>query len=320
MRAPLAVIFRADPTYTSPRAQQASLAIEQELTPGFTFAVSYTWALTQHITRARDTNLLNRPIGSRGIREWGANAPDCAGAGIVNCFRNPTLFQEIIYESAASANYHGIVAEFNKQFGRNIVISGNYTYSEASDQVTDYNSDFRANDQVDQKSEYALSAFDQRHKFVIYGVLQSSSSNAFLRDWTLTPIFRANSGRPFNLLAGADINGDRSTNGDRPLFLVNGVPSGSVSRNVGTGPSFSTFDMRATRKIRFTESVSLDLTAEAFNLLNRLNFASVNNTVGTTFDRNEGIKGRSDVGPSAPLGFTSAFDPRRIQLGVKLKF
>lgn len=320
-RNPLAVIFRADPTYRGPRAQQGSLAVEHEIAPGFTFGVSYTWALTQFITRARDINLLDRPLSSRGIREWGgAFAPDCAGAGIVTCFRNPTLFQEIIYESAASANYHGVVLEFNKQFGRNISISGNYTYSEANDQVTDYNSDFRANDQTDQKSEYSLSAFDQRHKFVIYGVIQSSSQNAFLKDWMLTPIFRANSGRPFNLLAGADVNGDRSTNGDRPLYLVGGVPSGSIARNVGIGPSFSTFDMRATRKIRFSENVSLDLTAEAFNLLNRLNFASVNNTVGATFGELENIRGRREVGPSSPLGFTSAFDPRRIQLGLKLRF
>lgn len=319
-RNPLTVLFRADPTYRGPRAQQASLAVEQELAPGFTFGVSYTYALTQYITRARDINLLDRPIGSRGIREYGAFAPDCAGAGVVNCFRNPTLFQEIIYESAAAAYYHGIVAEFTKQFGRNIAISGNYTFSEANDQVVDYNSDFRSNDQLDGDAEYSLSSFDQRHKFVIYGVLQSPSRNAFLRDWMITPIFRANSGRPFNLLAGADVNGDRSTNGDRPLFTVGGVASGSLGRNAGIGPGFATFDMRLTRKIRFSENVSLDLTAEAFNLLNRLNFASVNNTVGTTFDRNENIKGRSDVGPSTPLGFTSAFDPRRIQLGLKLRF
>ncbi len=319
-RNPLTVIFRADPTYRGPRAQQGSIGVEQELGPGFTFGVSYTWVLTQFITRARDINLRDRPIGPRGIREFSTFAPDCAGAGIVNCFRNPTLFQEIIYESAASANYNGLVVEFSKQFGRNIAFSGNYTFSEANDQVTDYNSDFRANDQLDQRAEYSLSAFDQRHKFVIYGVLQSSSNNVFLSDWVLTPIFRANSGRPFNLLAGADINGDRSTNGDRPLFIAGGVPSGSVSRNIGLGPSFSTFDLRLTRKIRFGESVSLDLTAEAFNLLNRLNFASVNNTVGSTIDRTEGIRGRSDVSPSVPLGFTSAFDPRRIQLGVKLRF
>ena len=318
-RNPLTVLFRADPTYRNPNAQQASVALEHEFAPGFSMSMSYVWALTQHITRARDINLLDRPISARGIREWSA-ASGCAGAAIFTCFRNPSLFQEIIYESAASANYHGFMVELNKQFGRGLAIAGNYTYSKAYDQVTDYNSDFRAFDQIDTLPEYSLSAFDQRHKFVVYAVIQSTSKNAFLKDFTLTPIFRANSGRPFNLLAGSDVNGDRSTNGDRPLLLVGGVQTGPIGRNIGKGPSFATVDMRLTRKVAFTERVSLDLTVEAFNLLNRLNFASVNNTVGPTFDRTTDVKGLTTVGPSSPLGFTSAFDPRRIQLGAKLRF
>ena len=319
-RNPLTVLFRADPNYRNPRAQQGSLGVEQEIAPGFSFAVNYVWALTQFITRARDINLLNRPISSRGIREYSA-AAGCTGAAILTCFRDPTLFQEIIYEAAASANYHGLLVEFNKQLGRSISIAGNYTYSEANDQVTDYNSDFRAFDQLDDGPEYSLSSFDQRHKFVIYGVLQSPYKNALLRDVTLTPIFRANSGRPFNLLAGADVNGDRSTNGDRPLYTVDGVAQGGIPRNTGIGPSFATFDMRLTKKFTLgREFRSLELTFEAFNLFNRLNYAAVNNTVGASFGSLERVKGRNDVGPSSPLGFTSAFEPRRIQVGGRFRF
>ncbi|MEO7673948.1 MAG: TonB-dependent receptor, partial [Pyrinomonadaceae bacterium] len=319
-RNPLTVIFRADPTYRSPRAQQGSIGIEHEFARGFSVSAGYVWALTQFVTRARDINLRDRPIGPRGIREYGAFAPDCAGAGVVNCFVNPTLFQEIIYESAASANYNGLIVEFQKQFGGNFAIAGNYTLSEAFDQVTDYNSDFRSFDQRDDNPEYSLSAFDQRHKFVIYSIITSSSRNPFLSGFSVTPIFRANSGRPFNLLAGIDVNGDRSTNGDRPLLRLNGVDQGAIGRNVGKGPSFATFDMRLTKRIGFSESMSLDLTVEAFNLFNRLNFASVNNTVGGFFPTTVNVRGRTDVGPSAPLGFTSAFDPRRIQLGAKFRF
>lgn len=320
-RNPLTVLFRADPDYKSPMAQQASLAIEHEFAPGFSVSISYIWALTHFITRARDTNLQPRPIGPRGIREWGgAFAPDCAGAGVVNCFRNPLLFQEIIYESSSSANYNGMIIEFQKRFGRHYSVAGNYTFSKAFDQVTDYNSDFRAFDQTNNRGEYSLSAFDQRHKFVIYAVLQSPWRNVFLRDFTLTPIFRANSGRPFNLLAGVDVNADRSSNGDRPLLVTNGVTYGAAPRNLGTGPSFQTFDVRLTRAIKFSETMALELTAEAFNLFNRLNYASVNNTVGATFAPNGPVRGIEGLGPSNPLGFTSAFDARRIQLGAKLRF
>ncbi len=320
-RNPLAVIFREDPNYRNPTAQQGSVAIEHEFARGFSASVSYIWALTQFITRARDTNLLPRPLSSRGIREWGgAFAPDCAGALIVNCFRTPTLFQEIIYEASSSANYNGMIVEFQKRFGDHYAVAGNYTFSKAFDQVTDYNSDFRAFDQTDNRAEYSLSAFDQRHKFVIYAVLQSPWRHALLRDWTLTPIFRANSGRPFNLLAGIDVNADRSSNGDRPLLVTNGVTFGSIPRNIGTGPSFQTFDVRLTRAIGFSETVRLELTAEAFNLFNRLNYASVNNTVGSTFPTTQDVRGIEGLGPSTPLGFTSAFDARRIQLGAKLRF
>ena len=319
-RNPLTVLFRADPTYRNPRAQQGSFGIEHEFSPGFSVSAGYVWALTQFITRARDINLRNRPIGPRGIREWGAFAPDCAGAGVVNCFVNPTLFQEIIYESAASANYNGLIVEFQKQFGGNFAIAGNYTLSEAFDQVTDYNSDFRAFDQTFDDPEYSLSAFDQRHKFVIYSIITSPWKNPFLSGFTLTPIIRANSGRPFNLLSGTDVNGDRSTNGDRPLLRLNGVDQGAIGRNVGKGPGFATFDMRVTKKIGFSETMSLDLTIEAFNLLNRLNFSSVNNTVGPFFPTTVDVRGNHNVGPSGPLGFTSAFDPRRIQLGAKFRF
>ena len=81
----------------------------------------------------------------------------------------------------------------------------------------------------------------------------------------------------------------------------------------------ATMDLRIARTFHLAERAGLELMAEAFNICNRLNFRSVNNTVGNIappFD----LKGRRDVGPSQPLGFTSAFDPRRIQLGVRLTF
>ena len=59
--------------------------------------------------------------------------------------------------------------------------------------------------------------------------------------------------------------------------------------------------------------------AEAFNLTNHLNYSSINNTVGVIVGPFR-LHGRSDVGPSDPLGFTGAFDTRRLQLGLRLMF
>jgi len=45
----------------------------------------------------------------------------------------------------------------------------------------------------------------------------------------------------------------------------------------------------------------------------------LNNTVGNIAPPFR-VKGRRDLGPSRPLGFTSAFEPRRIQLGARVNF
>ena len=110
----------------------------------------------------------------------------------------------------------------------------------------------------------------------------------------------------------ADINADRHSNTDRPP---------GAGRNSGAGPAFYTFDMRLSKRIRFGSSDrrSVELLAEGFNLSNRLNYASINNTVGLLRGPFN-VTGRDDRTPSEPLGFTSAFDPRRIQLGVRLSF
>jgi hypothetical protein len=317
-RPPLTVLFRIDPEYRSPYSEQASLGIEQEITTGLTASVNYTFARTLKITRARDTNVLPRPVGPRGIPDWNATA-GCTGAAIVTCFRDPLLFQENLYESSANSFYHGMIIEVNRRFGRNFSIAGNYTLSKAIDEVTDFNTDFQANDQTNLRAERALSAFDQRHKIVVYANLQGPSSTAarsafgkVLADFSLTPIFRANSGRPFNLLVGGELNGDRHSTTDRPIF---------AGRNTGRGPDFWTFDMRLARQIRLGgEGRALELTIEGFNLFNHLNFSSVNNTVGPSFAGPFDVEADRNLGPSSPLGFTSAFDSRRIQLGARFSF
>ena len=64
----------------------------------------------------------------------------------------------------------------------------------------------------------------------------------------------------------------------------------------------------------------MQLRAEAFNLFNQLNYASVNNTVGATFPTTIDVRGIEGTSTSTPLAFTSAFDARRFQLGAKLRF
>ena len=303
------MIFRNSDEYKNPTAYQSSFGIERALSNDTTLAVSYVFVRGLHLTTSRDANLLDAPVNpAKGIRDWGVTADNPTGA---KYFRNPLLFQENVYESTANSFYHGMMVEFTKRFSRRLTLSGNYTFSKAMDETLDYNSDFQPVDQTCRRCERALSSFDQRHKVVIYGMFQSPESlPRVLANWIATPIYRYNSPRPFNLLAGTELNNDRHNTTDRPYF---------AGRNTGIGPEFWTFDMRITRRFSVGENRGLDFMAEGFNLLNHLNYSSVNNTVGNIAPPFT-VYGRDDRSPSQPLGFTSAFEARKIQLGLRFSF
>ena len=106
------------------------------------------------------------------------------------------------------------------------------------------------------------------------------------------------------------MNQDFHSTTDRPPF---------AGRNTGRGPNFWTVDLRVMRAIPVSDSARVELVAEAFNIFNRLNFRSVNNTVGLLAPPFN-VTGRKDLSPSQPLAYTSAFDPRQIQLGARFSF
>jgi hypothetical protein len=293
---PFTVIFENSPDFVNPYSQHASLTIERRVFGDTSISAGYTYARTLHLPRSRDANLLPAPVDERlGIRVWSNPVRD---------FVNPAIAQLNVYESAARASYSGLFIELRRRFSRSLLLNANYTFSRAWDEVTDYNVEYQANDQTNLRAERALSAFDQRHKIMAYAV--------WLAPWQLelAPVFRSNSGRPFNLLVGSDLNLDRHDTTDRPPF---------AGRNTGIGPAFWTLDLRVARDVRLTERWTAQLMVESFNIFNKLNFATLNNTVGV-IPGPFNLSGRHDRTPSEPLGFTSAYDSRRIQAGVRLRF
>lgn len=307
---PLSVIFSAAPNYRNPQTQQASLELQHEFGQGFTASASGVYVRGAHLTDAYDNNLLSSaPFDkSLGTQNYAADATHPGGY-----FVNPLIYQSNVYESNSNSFYGGLILEASKRFSRGMQVHANYTWSHATDETTDYNSDFEPNNQFCRRCDRSSSSFDERHKVVAYAVLQSPASRGvLLRDWVFSPIYQFHSGQPFNLLVGGtDLNSDRHNTTDRPAY---------AGRNTGRGPAFQTFDMRLQRGFAVREKMSLDLMFEAFNLFNKLNYQSVNNTVGATFTGPFNVTGRNDRSPTDPLGFTSAFDPRRLQLGFRLTF
>jgi len=77
---------------------------------------------------------------------------------------------------------------------------------------------------------------------------------------------------------------------------------GNLGRNAGTRPATIFTDLRVSRRIRLTERVALDGILDIFNFVNRFNVADVNplyTQAGTP---------------------TAAFDPRQLQVALKLNW
>jgi hypothetical protein len=345
---PLQVVFVNQPGYRPPIAQQASFGIEREIAPGFSISVSGIYSHTQRLPVAIDTNLLPAPFTTLTLangqtvsyRNWNTTAAGADPLGgtepgglpcdnpvvsATQCFVNPLVVQNNAYSSEAYALYEGGILEIKKRFSDHFTLFGNYTYSKAFDTSTDYNSDYGPQDPTNINLDRSLSEFDERHKVVIAGVIDSPWKQNILSGFQLSPIFNYHSGHPFNLLAGGEVNGDNHTTNERPI---------GAARDTGLGPDYIDFDARLTWQHKLGEKVNLLFTAEGFNIANRTNFASVNNEVSPLFGLTPGfatfnvhgirpgsaVAGGGTDTPSTPLSFTSALPKREIQLGFRVSF
>jgi hypothetical protein len=342
---PLQVLFVNQPGYRPPIAQQVSFGIEREIGPGFSISLSGIYTHTQRLPVAIDTNLLPAPFSTVTLangkmvsyRNWNTTDPitgftaDPLGGiegqpcNTVQCFINPLIVQNNQYTSGAYAVYEGGIVEVKKRFREHFTLFGNYTFSKGFDTSTDYNTDYGPQDPTNLNLDRSLSEFDQRDKLVIAGVLDSPWKQSILSGFQLAPIFEAHSGHPFNLLAGGEVNGNNHITNERPI----GAP-----RDTGLGPDYIDFDMRLSWQHKLGEKMNLQFTAEGFNIANRTNYASVNNEVSPLFGFEPGfttfnvrgmkpgtaLPGGGTSTSSTPLGFTSAFPMREVQLGVRFTF
>jgi hypothetical protein len=287
---PFAVIFGIDDDFVNPYAIQTSFEIERDVA-GVAVSAAYNFNRGTHIVRILDRNLFYGPRRADGEPTFG--------------FYNPLVFQRNIFESTANSFYHALVLQAQHRFAHGIAINAHYTFSKAMDETLDFNTDFQPHDQLNARADRALSSFHQKHRFVGAAVID-------WRGFVFSPIAIASSGRPFNVLTGVDNLMDRHPNTHRPL---------RAGRNIGMGPSYFTLDLRISRKFGLGEDRNIELIAEGFNLLNRTNFKSLNNVVGdiTVEQLPRPLVGRPGI-PTEPLSFTSAFDPRQFQFGLKFNF
>jgi hypothetical protein len=242
--------------------------------------------------------------------------------------------------SEGNSNYTAMNIDLKKRFSNNFQFLASYTWSHSIDDSSDLQTLLLPQDNRNLRPERGDSLFDQRQRFVFSAIFASPPSwrsgdglHRFLADFTLAPIFEISSGRPLNILSNQDTNNDQSNQTDRPSVSVNGrlcIPGspgctplisngqfsvGDLARNMGLTHSFSSFDMRLMRKLRFGERVNLDIIAEGFNLFNRFNEAAASPFIDdvNAFGQRAG-NGRYYSRP------TASYDARQFQFGLKLNW
>lgn len=220
---------------------------------------------------------------------------------------NATRNQINYYTNEGRSEYKAFVASLNGTLRGGHVVTASLTVADKkninddfSPALTDY-----PNDPADIEAEWGRSRADERVRFVTSAVMRLPYN------FTLAPIFEYGSGQPWNRRLGYDFNGD-GKNSDR---------APRVRRFSEDGPSFASFNLRATYRLPVGTRAGLDLIAEAFNLFNRKNF-DVNSLLNGEF-----LSGPTLANPALPAvanprfrDYTSTLPPREFQLGARLTF
>jgi hypothetical protein len=240
--------------------------------------------------------------------------------------------------SNGSSVYHGFTANLRKRMSSHYEFLASYTWSHAIDDGTDLQSPLEPQDNYHPERDRSNSTFDQRHRFVFSGVLESGNrfQSGFARalnNWTFAPIVEISSGRPFNIITFTDRNFDFSVATDRPLVVPSGTAAnacgdpavasrfsptgyfqlpcykdttptyvGTLGRNAGVKPWTVFNDIRVARRFGLTDRMALDGIMDLFNIVNRFNVADVNPLY---------------TAAGVP---TAAFDPRQFQFALRLSW
>ncbi len=224
-------IYQLAPSLRSGYVQQEALGVDQQVTKAASLSVNL--------------------VRSDGFHQYFSRAYPGATA---------TLYQ---FQSGGIFHQTQLFVSGRVQISRKLSFFSFYNYNDANEN-TSGSSSFQS-DSADPRVDYGrATVFGNRQRFFLYGNYTAPYGVS------LSPFVVANSGSPYNVLTGTDVNNDTVFN-DRPSFAngssgscTNGadfvaptatnnyqrVPSGYC-----TGPATATFNLRVTKSFGFGEKL-----------------------------------------------------------------
>jgi hypothetical protein len=158
------------------------------------------------------------------------------------------------FESGGVFNQNQLITNFNVRAGAKLTIFSFYMFSHANSDTAGAGT-FASDPTRGISADYGRAAFDVRQRLFFGGTV------SLPHGFRVSPFMVANSGAPFNIITGQDLNGDSIFN-DRPSLDPSGIqtewgtfnatPATNAPRipmNFGTSPAQFTLNMRVSKTI-----------------------------------------------------------------------
>jgi hypothetical protein len=300
-------VWQVDPNLQAPTVFLMGTQVERQLPRNLTVFVGFFNIRIVHVIRARDVNApfpaSVTPLTPNGIR------PD------------PTRGEIYRFEASGQFNQRQFVAGFNNRLNRTFQVSGNFSISKTTNDTDGQGGALFPMNSYDTSGEFGRGSFDIRRRFTILGTVN-------LPWWkiVMNPFVVANSGPPFNIITGQDLNLDRQVN-ERPSFAAANADCSAITirctrfgnfnlvplpgetivpRNFGKSPGAFVVSLRISR-------------AFAFGDLHRANNAAARQAAAPPVGAG-GPARVAAVGPGGPQGGGAPSSEKRFNLNVSINF
>jgi hypothetical protein len=247
--------------------------------------------------------------------------------------------EALLLQSKGYSNYHGGQFSLTKRFSQGLQFNAAYTFSKSIDVMSSDpgstagggkpdvpNTGFIAQgDARNIENNRALSDFDRTHRFstnFVWEIPTGGMNNAFVKGWSISGFFQAQSGTPFTVFASEPevqsvshlTSVTRGSGGTyrlgfgRPNIVCTAdeavsTPSssnvavinpacftsplggfGNLGRNTFRGPLQKRLDLSFAKTTKINEQMSFELGFDLFNVFNTVNFANPNSDLQDSVD------------------------------------
>src|SRR6202045_4158865 len=233
-------VFRGNKT---PYTMSTTLTVERQLSSNMLLSVGYTGSLSRHLLAVHSVSpgnpglclSLSQPQdvapGTLTCGPFGENLVYTRADGtIVNGTRSPfpnTIGTDAVYQNMGNSNYNSLQASLKRTAGH-LTLLASYTYGKSMDWASSIQEQVNP---FDFRKEYAISAFDLKHNFVVSYNYElpfdklSRISNRLTHGWAISGVMRFATGLPVtfqsfgdNALVQVQNNGVNSVSIDLPNY------------------------------------------------------------------------------------------------------